>query len=313
MSGELQRRDFIKGTAAAGILASTGFSCKAEESGVDSARPLRIAYYTDIHSRVEWDTPKALLKVAEAINAQNPDMVLCGGDLITDGFQAGADSLEPRWDAYFELHKKIKAPVHTIIGNHDLVGAIPEDGTEPEQDPRRVFKEKMGLDKTYRIVKQHGYVFFLLDCFEVSGGDQKYRGYINEEQQAWIKKELAEIPEDQGIIILSHMPFLSTYYQAVYGATEAMPSNRIVENSKEVLKLFRGHSLLAVLQGHIHVNEHIQWKGIHFITGGAVCAKWWRGPWHGTEEGFGMLTLTGHQVTWEYIDYGWEEKRPEGV
>jgi hypothetical protein len=32
----------------------------------------------------------------------------------------------------------------------------------------------------------------------------------------------------------------------------------------------------------------------------------WRGAWHGTEEGFGVVTLTGDEV-------GWEAKRPDGV
>ena len=54
----------------------------------------------------------------------------------------------------------------------------------------------------------------------------------------------------------------------------------------------------------------LQWRGTRFITGGAVCGKWWRGVWHGTEEGFGVLTLTGNRVDWEYVDYGWEARRP---
>jgi hypothetical protein len=65
-----------------------------------------------------------------------------------------------------------------------------------------------------------------------------------------------------------------------------------------------------VLQGHTHIDELIRWRGISFITGGAVCAKWWRGPWYGTEEGFGVVDLSGRHADWEYIDYGWEARRP---
>ncbi len=271
---------------------------------------LRLVYYTDIHSRVEWDTPEALELTADRINALKPDLVLCGGDCITDGFQASPQSVEPRWDAYMRLHRGIQAPVQAVIGNHDLCGARPEDGTAPVADPRRVFREKMNLASTYRSFSFAGYHFMLLDSLEVLTEDQPYRGYIDPVQQEWIIRDLEKLPAGTPIIVMSHMPLLSTYYQAVYSATKPMPNNRIVENSKEVLKLFRGYNLLAVLQGHIHVDERITWKGTQFITGGAVCGKWWRGPWHGTEEGFGFIMLNGNRLAYDYRALPWESRRP---
>jgi hypothetical protein len=68
--------------------------------------------------------------------------------------------------------------------------------------------------------------------------------------------------------------------------------------------------LILVLQGHLHVNEMIRWQNTAFVTGGAVCGKWWRGVWYGTEEGFYDITLTGNHVECSYIDYGWEARRP---
>ncbi|MDP3462411.1 MAG: hypothetical protein Q8S18_06455 [Bacteroidales bacterium] len=45
----------------------------------------------------------------------------------------------------------------------------------------------------------------------------------------------------------------------------------------------------------------------HFITGGAVSARWWRGLNRGLQEGFMLLNLdnTG-EIDWRYVDYGWE-------
>ena len=34
-----------------------------------------------------------------------------------------------------------------------------------------------------------------------------------------------------------------------------------------------------------------------------------RGPFHGTEEGFNVVTLHLNHVDWEYVDYGWEARR----
>jgi hypothetical protein len=54
----------------------------------------------------------------------------------------------------------------------------------------------------------------------------------------------------------------------------------------------------------------LRWRGTTFITGGAVCGQWWRGPWHGTDAGFGVLTLRPDRVDWEYKEIGWVPRRP---
>jgi hypothetical protein len=84
----------------------------------------------------------------------------------------------------------------------------------------------------------------------------------------------------------------------------------VVTNNTDVLKVFENHNLELVLQGHLHVKERLWWRNTTFITGGAICARWWRGPWHGTKEGFNVITLQRNRVDWEYIDYGWQARRP---
>jgi Icc protein len=54
----------------------------------------------------------------------------------------------------------------------------------------------------------------------------------------------------------------------------------------------------------------LRWRSTTFVTGGAVCGKWWRGRWYGTPEGFGIVTLRRDRVDWEYRTYGWVAKRP---
>jgi len=69
-----------------------------------------------------------------------------------------------------------------------------------------------------------------------------------------------------------------------------------------------GTNRILVLQGHLHVSELLHWRGATFITGGAVCANWWRGPYFGTEEGFNAINLRRDRVEREYIDYGWQAR-----
>ena len=128
------RRQFLQSAGLAGAFVSLGFPRRlAWAAEMGSAGDLRFVYYTDIHTRLEWDTPLALEKAAASINGRGSDLVLCGGDCITDGFDAalGADFIPPRWDAYLEMHRAIKGTIHTAIGNHDHVAAMPNSPSHP--------------------------------------------------------------------------------------------------------------------------------------------------------------------------------------
>lgn len=308
------RRSFLKSAGLVGASAWLGWSRQrswAAETG--GAGNLRFIFYTDIHTRLEWETPQALAMAAAAINAQNADLILCGGDVITDGFEASAETVAPRWDAYLVMQNAIKGTIHTAIGNHDHVAAMPKDGSPASDDPKAIFREMIGVDRTYRSFDAKGFHFIILDPIEVTRDDLKYRGFIGQEQIDWLKADLAKIDSATPIILMTHMPLLTAFYEAVLGATEPAPRHRVIVNNREVLALFDQHNLLLVLQGHLHVNEMIRWKNTTFITGGAVAGKWWRGNWHGTEEGFGVVTIENGRVDWQYIDYGWTARRPEGV
>jgi len=270
----------------------------------------RIVFYTDVHARTEWETPRALAMAAAAINAATPELIVAGGDLITDGFQSSAATVEPRWQAYLEMHRSLRPRVEPVLGNHDLVAAIPEDGTPSSADPRQRFRTAFSLERTYRSVAAGSYRLLILDSVSVVGGDDQYHGRIEPDQLGWLASEVESIDRSTPIVLATHIPLLTGFYQATQGATAAAPANRIVVNNREVLELFADHNLLLVLQGHLHVAEMLRWRDTTFITGGALCGKWWRGSWHGTGEGFGVLTLRPDRIDWEYRGYGWKAVRP---
>ena len=282
----------------------------ASWSARGATSPLRIVFFTDIHARTEWQTPQALEIAARAINREHADLVLAGGDLITDGFQSSALTVAPRGRTYLEMHHTISPQPYPVLGNHDLVAALPEDGSRPSDDPRRQFLEHFKLARTYRAFDAGGVHFILLDSVDLTGGDLKYRGFIDSQQLEWLDHTIARIPQGEPIVVASHLPLLTGFYQRTMGAAAAAPANRIVTNSLEVLDRFSEHNLLLVLQGHLHVDELLRWRGTTFITGGAVCGKWWRGAWHGTRNGYGVVTLRKDRVDWRYVNYPWQARRP---
>jgi 3',5'-cyclic-AMP phosphodiesterase len=311
MNKTMTRRVFLGRMGAGLVLFSAGCSqgvtrriCGSEKGS------LRLVFYTDVHTRTEWGVPDAIARAAAAINAQKPDMIIAGGDLITDGFQSSERNVASRWDAYMSMHRSIAGDIYPVIGNHDLVGAIPRDGSLPAPDPRQVFRDRMGLDRTDYSFDALGYHFIILDSIQVTGGDEKYKGMIGFEALEWMKRDLSGVAPGTPIVIALHLPLLTTFYSATEGGTSSAPDNRVVVNNLDVLKIFEGHNVILVLQGHLHVKELLVWRGTTFITGGAVCGKWWRGHWHGTEEGFAVVTLSRDHVDWQYIAYGWDAKRP---
>jgi 3',5'-cyclic AMP phosphodiesterase CpdA len=288
-------------------LGQTAWTIQGSEHGV-----LRLLFYTDVHARPEWETPTALMMAADAINAQKADLVLGGGDLIDGGFGSTSGEVTLRWNDYMAMHSAIEGEHHAVIGNHDLVGARPKDGSPPAADPRLEYKRRLGLTRTYRSFDALGYRVMLLDSVRISDDRYKYHGWVSLEQREWIKEELSRLPIGTPIVLVSHIPLITNFFSATMGATFQAKPNQVVVNNTDVLALFAKHNLILVLQGHLHVNELLHWRGATFITGGAVCANWWRGPYFGTEEGFNAITLRRDRVDREYIDYGWQARRPAG-
>lgn len=311
MNETITRRTFLgKLIASTFLFVGVGRKKTAWSAAGSDTGSLRLVYYTDIHARTEWETPAAMMRAADAINAQNSDIVLNGGDLIADGFQSSATSVEPRWDAYMKMHRAIDSDVYPAIGNHDLVAAVPEDGSVPAENPRSVYLQHMGLDQTYFSFNAVGYHFIILDSIHLTDDKYLYHGTIWPEQLEWLKRDLASVSKATPIVLVTHMPLLTSFFTAAYGSTFAAPPNRVVVNNRDVLKLIEAYNIILVLQGHMHVKEMIRWKNATFITGGAVCGKWWRGSWYGTPEGFNLITLTGNRIDWEYLGYGWSARRP---
>lgn len=273
---------------------------------------IRIVFFTDIHTRLERGVPEALKHASAAINSCVPDVLIGGGDFITEGLESSADFVRPRWELYRSFHDSLRAPVHPTIGNHDLVAARPSDGSKASAEPRAEFLKFFKLDRTYRSFDAGGLHFIILDSVELNSGPMIYSGRIAENQLEWIRQDLSAVSSETPIVLVSHVPLLTGFFQMTEGAEFPIPQNRIVTNNREVLSLFENHTLMLVLQGHLHVNELLRWRDTTFVTGGAVCAKWWKGTWHGTSEGFGVITVRKGRVEWEYKDYGWHQSEVFG-
>lgn len=84
----------------------------------------------------------------------------------------------------------------------------------------------------------------------------------------------------------------------------------LVGNSRAAIDCFDGHNVIAVLQGHTHINETVFWRDTPYITSGAVSGNWWHGSRWGTPEGFTVVELANGAAHWHYETYGWKSPSP---
>ncbi len=266
---------------------------------------LRLVFYTDIHAKVNGGVPHALELAAEAINVQNPDLVIAGGDLISGGFTNTAADMAPRWQTYLAMQQDMRAEVYPVIGNHDLVAVRPKDGSEPSPHPKAEFCSRLGLARSYYSFDALDYHFIILDSIELSDDELGYCGFIGEAQMAWLRNDLSQVADSAPIVLVSHIPLATDYFDVNSGTNTSPGPGKLVSNAAEILAAFNNKQLILVLQGHLHTYEELRSNQTRFITGGAICGNWWRGPLGTTEEGFCVLTLAGNEIGCRYHGYGW--------
>ena len=270
-----------------------------------SSSEFSFAFLTDIHLQPELNALEGYKKAIDAVNERNPDFVITGGDQIMDALGVDYGRATTLYDMYIEATSEFNMPVYNTLGNHDVFGLSEESGIDPSHPEyyKNLFQHRLG--KTYYSFDHRGWHFMVLDSIGQTA-DRTYFGWIDPEQMAWIAEDLKTIGKDTPIVLSTHIPFISAIRQIREGSTEANPEGWVIVNSKEVLELFRGYNLKLVLQGHLHSLEEIMVGGITFITGGAVSADWWEGPFHGLEEGFVLIKIREDEFDWEYVDFGWE-------
>jgi hypothetical protein len=154
----------------------------------------------------------------------------------------------------------------------------------------------------------------MLDSVKVVGGQDPYRGWIDAAQLAWLDRELTIIPSNEPIILCTHIPFhtMVSSIAGSFGPLIGPTTGRVrVLNANLVMEKLRNRPVVAILQGHVHLNELLELNGIPCITGGAVCGKWWQGPNMGTYPGVGMIEILPkgpqkvdirRQVAWNYTN-----------
>jgi 3',5'-cyclic AMP phosphodiesterase CpdA len=155
--------------------------------------------------------------------------------------------------------------------------------------------------------------FIVLDSIGITA-DRAYEGRVDAAQLAWLAADLKALPASAPVIVSVHIP-LVTAFEAYAPPPATPPAHHglSIANAYEVIALFEGHNVLGVLQGHTHINETVTWKGIPYITSGAVCGNWWHGTRLGTPEGFTVARVESGKLSTHYETYGFKSIDPQNT
>jgi len=308
----MKRKDFLKLSLLGGFgsALAAGKSQASVPGETEAGKNFRFVHLTDIHVRPEAERKDGFLKAIDTVNSLDPlpDFVITGGDLVGDVLGTSFEDALAQFDTYESCVSRLKMPVYHTIGNHDIFGWYPWSGISSNHSEygKEMFRKRLGEGKSWRSFDHKGWHFILFDSMEWDEQKTDYCGLISREQLVWLKDDLAALDKSTPIIAVTHIPFVSGIEQFRSGAQAAWSAAAAVMNSDVAFHLFRGYNLKLVLQGHIHRDEELRVENTSFIMSGAVCGAWWKGPNVNTQEGFGLIDVSGDGFSYRYLDYGWE-------
>lgn len=308
----MDRRTLLTLAAGAPLVPIAGSIAPAAPVRGDQA--FRFVFMGDCHIRPELDAARACAMCFEQVSASDCDFVIQGGDHIEDALETGRARATMLMDLYQRTERThLRKKVYHVLGNHDCLGVFPKSGIDPSAPDygKQFYIDRFG--PRYYAFDHKGVHFVVLDTVSLTA-DRSYEGRVDGEQLAWLRADLSAQPKGTRIIAVVHIPILSALqcYEPVSWLDT--PHNwTYAVNGREVLRLFQGHQVLAVLQAHSHSYERIELNGISFITTGAVAGADWRGSFLGTPEGYTEITVSGRIVESRYRTYGFTSVDPQVV
>ncbi len=287
------------------------FLLSCGQPGVESTQKkddgFSFVFMTDIHVTRERNAVEGLTQAIDTINKLAPDFVLTGGDNIMDALAQPYESADSLYNLFAETMNHLNVQYFSTMGNHEVFGLYEKSGVEPSNE---MYGKKMYEDRIanrFYSFDHKNWHFIVLDGIGFTE-DRHYYGLVDSVEMNWLKQDLEKTGKETPVIVSIHIPLLSVGEQIMVSPTAAFDQGSIVTNASEVREVLEQYNVKLVLQGHLHFLEDIEYNGIHYITGGAVCSGWWNGPRFGMEEGFVQVNVSADDFTWKYIDYEWEVK-----
>lgn len=294
----LTRREVLIGSASVGA-ALLGGSVLGR---VHDRKPTyRIAHLSDLHIKGRRSVNGVNQAIQHALSqSPKPDLILTGGDLVFDLMSADQRCAEHQWSNFRRVFdQNFGVPVEHILGNHDIWGIDAKrcgtSGNEPRFGKQWAL-EMTELDRPYRTLDRGGWRLILLDGTLPRYDIAAYDACLDPEQFEWFADQLANTPASKPVMVVTHEPFLSAaaffHGGSFQGRKWTVPGGHMHRDSERLCTLLRNYpNVKAVVSGHIHLLDRIEYDGVIHCCNGAVCGAWWAGSFKNTAPGYGLIDL----------------------
>jgi 3',5'-cyclic AMP phosphodiesterase CpdA len=211
--------------------------------------------------------------------------VACG-DIMFDDL-----SLYPEYE---RAVRGMGAPFFQVVGNHDLNFDTGGDGQST-----RTFESRFG-PPYYSFDRGQVHYVVLDDVMWYGSG---YIGYVDDPQLRWLEADLSRIEPGRTVVVLLHIPVLSTRSQRDTGSDSDIAES--MTNRQALYRLLEKYRAYAI-SGHTHEHERHGDGAIMHHTSGTVCGAWWSGDicWDGTPNGYTVYEVRGRELRWRYKSTG---------
>jgi len=255
------------------------------------------------HQFVVWADPQikfeedAQLLISGAAPDTQQLVQSYGSDALFHGVGCG-DLVWDKPDLYASYDKAVAItgiPFFQVIGNHDM----DYGGDDSQSD--RTFKKLYG--PTYYSFNRGQAHYVVLDDVYYLGNGKNYKGFITDQQMAWLEKDLATVKPGSLVIVSMHIPAYTNMHKR--NKKEHPSAGGTTENREKLYALlqpFNAH----IMSGHTHYNENVVTGKIFEHVHGTVCGAWWTGPvcGDGAPNGYGVYEVDGNEMKWYYKGTG---------
>lgn len=316
----MDRRQFLtRSTIAAGALVTNAIPVTFAEQPQANPGSFDYIFLTDTHIEPELSAADGCAMAFRKAASLRADFAIHGGDHVFDALAVDRKRADSLYDMYTHTEQVLGLKVHHTIGNHDPFGIFNKSGVEAGSPG---YGKQMYIDRvgpTYYSFDHKGYHFVVLDTIQPTE-DRSWEARIDATQLAWLSADLGKIALGAPVVVTSHVPLVTGYPSynppSVSGSGSTPPSSHpqlVVSNAFEVLPILQKYNILAVFQGHTHINEVVSFHGMQFVTCGAVCGNWWHGTHLGTPEGFTVVSLREGKLTHRYETFGFKSVDPQNT
>ena len=309
MSTTINRRRFLTLTGQGALVCMVAPMARAVSTEpVASGMPgsFDFVFFTDTHLQPELKAAEGCAQCFSRIAAFRPDFAISGGDLVFDANAVPHERAERLFAMYADTEHILGLPIYHVIGNHDVFGIKPGSGAVSGAAGygKKMFEDKIG--QTYRSFDHKGCHFILLDSIQLTGDASAWEARIDDRQLAWLAEDLARSGPSVPVIVTVHVPLVTSFYSYQPVQYPADLPRLVVTNAHQVLQILERYPVIAVLQGHTHINECVVYKDCRYLTSGAVCGDWWKGSRWGFPEGFTVVSLRDGKLSYRYETYGFK-------